>query len=132
MDLHHEKPTWENLGAVREKGLLTEGNPDIIAIFQQIRNLREGERSIRSLRRSLTLDNMPVLDVAEADDEGMPSPEEELDQLLDRFLQVKRAKEDVERRFRDLLVKFTQLQEISRQQAEELEALRRSLGSRAS
>lgn len=124
MEPRNDAATWEDLATVRDKGLLSEDNPDIVAIFEQIRNLREGERSIRSLRRSLTLDNMPVLDVAEAlDDEG-PTAESELDQLLDRFLQVKKEKEDMERRFGELVAGFAQLQDTVRKQAEEIEALR--------
>ena len=121
---HHETATWEDLAIVRDRGTLSQDNPDVVAIFQQLKNLRDSERSIRSLRRSLSLDNMPVLDAADVEDDEPLAPEAELDRLLDRFLQVKRDKENIERRFRDLVSGYAQLQETVRNQAKEIEALR--------
>ncbi|MBU6429246.1 MAG: hypothetical protein KGR26_09570 [Cyanobacteria bacterium REEB65] len=126
MDHTHSTATWEDLETVRNKGLLSEDNPDIVAIFQQVKNLRESERSIRSLRRSLTLDNMPVLDVQEALDPEPPPAEAELGQLLDRFLRVKKEKDDLERRFGELLTNFATLQETVERQSLEIQALQRT------
>lgn len=72
--------------------------PEIVAIFQQIKNLRESDRSLRSIRRNLDLDNMPTLDpVDEApvvEDKAAPAPSE-LGLLLDSFISLKREKDQL-------------------------------------
>lgn len=124
--MDNRQATWQGLKSLQEKGLLTEDNPDIVAIFQQIKHLRESERSIRSLRRSLTLDNMPVIDVEPGElDVETPPPASELSMLLDSFLNLKKEKAELERRMNDLLAGFADLQETVRRQAEEIEALRK-------
>ena len=123
--MDNRQATWQGLKGLQEKGLLTEDNPDIVAIFQQIKHLRENERSIRSLRRSLTLDNMPVLDVEQGElDVETPPPASELSLLLDSFLTLKKEKSELERRMNDLLNGFADLQDTVRRQAEEIENLR--------
>lgn len=124
--MENRQATWQGLKGLQEKGLLDEDNPDIVAIFQQIKHLRENERSIRSLRRSLTLDNMPVLDVEQGElDVETPPPASELSLLLDSFLSLKKEKGELERRMNDLLNGFADLQDTVRRQAEEIENLRK-------
>jgi chromosome segregation ATPase len=123
-----KQATWNGLKSLQEQGLLDEDNPDIVAIFEQIKHLRENERSIRSLRRSLTLDNMPVLDVEEEIDAEVP-PASELTQLLDSYMDLKREKSDLQGRFNELVNGFADLQETVRRQAEELERLRTGAAS---
>lgn len=123
--MDNRQPTWTGLKSLQEKGLLTEDNPDIVAIFQQIKHLRENERSIRSLRRSLTLDNMPVLDVEPGELDVETPPASELSLLLDSFLNLKKEKSELERRMNDLLGSFADLQDTVRRQAEEIESLRK-------
>ena len=67
--------------------------PEIVAIFQQIKNLRESDRSLRSIRRNLELDNMPVIEPAPVPVDDGPAPESELGHLLDSFIALKREKE---------------------------------------
>lgn len=119
-----EQNASQTIEGLKENGLLTEDNPDIIAIFQQIKNLRESERSIRSLRRSLTLDNMPVLELEEGELELDTRPADELTQVLDKYLDLKREKSDLERRFNELLNGFAELQDTVRRQSDEIAALK--------
>ncbi|HEY9723062.1 MAG TPA: hypothetical protein V6D47_13720 [Oscillatoriaceae cyanobacterium] len=86
----HEEPFSKLRAALSGEGAQT---PEIVAIFQQIKNLRESDRSLRSIRRNLDLDNMPVIDPEsnESDDGAVPS--NELAILLDSFLALKREKE---------------------------------------
>ncbi|GEM_PF-4638068 len=75
-----------------------ENMPEIVAIFQQIKNLRESDRSLRSIRRNLDLDNVPVLEPI--DEAPLTAQEEnpvptELSQLIESFLQLKREKEEL-------------------------------------
>ncbi|MBM3267858.1 MAG: hypothetical protein FJZ01_09440 [Candidatus Sericytochromatia bacterium] len=123
--MDNKQATWQGLKSLQEQGLLTEDNPDIVAIFQQIKNLRDNERSIRSLRRSLTLDNMPVLDVEE-EMEPETAPASELSQLLDSFLTLRKEKSQLEGRFNELLNGFADLQETVRRQAKEIESFRQA------
>ncbi len=123
--MDNKQATWQGLKSLQEQGLLTEDNPDIVAIFQQIKNLRDNERSIRSLRRSLTLDNMPVLDVEE-EMEPETAPASELSQLLDSFLTLRKEKSQLETRFNELLNGFADLQDTVRRQAQEIESLRKT------
>lgn len=84
-------------------GTQDEPTPEIVAIFQQIKNLRESDRSLRSIRRNLELDNIPVLEEeappAEAE---VPEPVSELATLLDSFLALKREKEELAARLRQV------------------------------
>ena len=68
--------------------------PELVAIFQQIKNLRESDRSLRSIRRNLELDNMPVIEPEEApvavlEEEPATS---DLSTLLESFLELKKEK----------------------------------------
>lgn len=76
--------------------------PEIVAIFQQIKNLRESDRSLRSIRRNLELDNIPVLDEEAAAADEVPAPVSELATLLDSFLALKREKEELAERLRQV------------------------------
>lgn len=78
----------------RQKNNLSEETPEIVAIFKQIKNLRECDRSLRSLRRNLELDNVPTIGET-VEEEMSPAPSEELDQLLDSFLELRREKDDL-------------------------------------
>lgn len=125
MDDTSRVPTWQGIKSLHERGLLTEDNPDIVAIFQQIKSLREADRSIRSLRRSLTLDNMPDLENPANDVEIEAPPPSELGQLLDSYLELKREKTNLERQYDHLLRGLAELQATVRRQAEEISQLKR-------
>ncbi|MEB3284096.1 MAG: hypothetical protein VKN33_02260 [Candidatus Sericytochromatia bacterium] len=86
--------------------------PEIVAIFQQIKNLRESDRSLRSIRRNLDLDNVPTLDPVEeaiVDDLDAPSPTE-LSTVLDSFIDLKRENESLQARFSSLTETATALE----------------------
>ncbi len=117
--------------AYKSGGRLSEDNPEIVAIFQQLKNLREADRSLRSLRRTMTLDNMPVLEpiveeeleetVAEAAPEA---PRNDLEQLLESFVELKQEKSTLEARFAQMMDAVGQLQDTVQKQAAEIEQLR--------
>ena len=102
--------------------------PEIVAIFQQIKNLRESDRSLRSIRRNLELDNMPVLEPTETEsdnDDGVPASE--LTVLLESFLKLKHEKESLSDRLvamvsttDQLEAKVNQLTALVERQAEQL------------
>lgn len=102
--------------------------PEIVAIFQQIKNLRESDRSLRSIRRNLELDNMPVLEPVEdtdALDGGQATSE--LAVLLDSFLKLKQEKESLSDRLVQMVsttdqleAKVNQLTALVERQAEQL------------
>lgn len=118
--------------ALSSGGRLSEDNPEIVAIFQQLKNLREADRSLRSLRRTMTLDNMPVLDPSAADEDfeeaDAPKPDEtprtDLEKLLESFVELKQEKSNLEARFAQMMEKVDQLQETVTKQAAELETLK--------
>ncbi len=113
-------------------GRLSEDNPEIVAIFQQLKNLREADRSLRSLRRTMTLDNMPVLEPLAEEDEveevveaaAPATPRNDLEQLLESFVELKQEKSTLEARFAQMMDAVGQLQETVSKQAEEIERLR--------
>jgi hypothetical protein len=85
--------------------------PEIVAIFQQIKNLRESDRSLRSIRRNLELDNMPVIEPTPAVDEhGEEVPQSELGVLLDSFLRLKQEKEELSDRLVKMISQADQLE----------------------
>jgi hypothetical protein len=102
--------------------------PEIVAIFQQIKNLRESDRSLRSIRRNLELDNMPVLEPVEdgAELDGGQSTSE-LAVLLESFLKLKQEKEVLSDRLVQMVsttdqleAKVNQLTALVERQAEQL------------
>ena len=85
--------------------------PEIVAIFQQIKNLRESDRSLRSIRRNLELDNMPVLEPVEDGNEldgGVATSE--LAVLLDSFIKLKQEKESLSDRLVSMVSTTDQLE----------------------
>lgn len=86
--------------------------PEIVAIFQQIKNLRESDRSLRSIRRNLDLDNMPTLEpveeVAPVVEKGAPSSE--LGLLLDSFISLKREKDQLSDKLAKMMATAEQLE----------------------
>ncbi len=123
---------WNGLeNAYKSNGRLSEDNPEIVAIFQQLKNLREADRSLRSLRRTMTLDNMPILEPVveeEVEDvvaEAVPeAPRNDLEQLLESFVELKQEKSTLEARFAQMMDAVGQLQETVQKQAAEIEQLR--------
>jgi hypothetical protein len=102
--------------------------PEIVAIFQQIKNLRESDRSLRSIRRNLELDNMPVLEpVEDADALDGGQSTSELAVLLESFLKLKQEKEVLSDRLVQMVsttdqleAKVNQLTALVERQAEQL------------
>ena len=102
--------------------------PEIVAIFQQIKNLRESDRSLRSIRRNLELDNMPVLEPVEDGNEldgGVATSE--LAVLLDSFIKLKQEKESLSDRLVTMVsatdqleAKVNQLTALVERQAEQI------------
>jgi hypothetical protein len=105
-------------------GQLTADTPEIAAIFEQIKGLREADRSLRSLRRTMELDNVPSLDALPEDDEPLPTPPAtDLTKLLDSFLALRDEKDALETRLDDALSTLTHLQEAVAKQAKVIETL---------
>ncbi|GEM_PF-1201054 len=126
-------PAWNGLeNAYKSNGRLSEDNPEIVAIFQQLKNLREADRSLRSLRRTMTLDNMPVLEPVIEEDEmeavveaaAPEAPRNDLEQLIESFVELKHEKATLEARFAKVLDAVDNLQETVQKQAAEIEKLR--------
>jgi hypothetical protein len=124
-------PSWNGLeNAYKSNGRLSEDNPEIVAIFQQLKNLREADRSLRSLRRTMTLDNMPVLEPVLEDEPEVAEvvapepPRNDLEQLLESFVELKQEKTTLEARFAQMMDAVGQLQETVQKQAAEIESLR--------
>lgn len=125
-------PSWNGLeNAYKSKGRLSEDNPEIVAIFQQLKNLREADRSLRSLRRTMTLDNMPLLEPVVDEDEveaTVPAvaepPKNDLEALLESFVELKNEKATLEARFAQMMDAVTQLQDTVQKQASEIAQLR--------
>lgn len=89
----------------------TANTPEIVAIFQQIKNLRESDRSLRSIRRNLELDNMPVILEEEAEVVAEPvAATNELSTLLESFLELKKEKEMLSDRLVKMIATADQLE----------------------
>lgn len=88
----------------------TANTPEIVAIFQQIKNLRESDRSLRSIRRNLELDNMPVIETAELAPAALDAPATELTTLLESFLELKKEKEMLSDRLVKMIATADQLE----------------------
>ena len=126
---------WNGLSkAISSGGRLSEDNPEIVAIFQQLKNLREADRSLRSLRRTMTLDNMPVLEPVVEEEEledvetaaAPEAPRNDLEKLLESFVELKQEKSTLEARFAQMMDAVGQLQETVQKQAAEIEQLKKS------
>lgn len=91
------QPAFSSLRAALNDGAVT---PEIVAIFQQIKNLRESDRSLRSIRRNLDLDNVPTLDPLDEPlvDDLDDVPPTELGSLLEAFIALKQEKEQLSER----------------------------------
>lgn len=80
-----------------------DSQPELVALFQQVRNLREADHSLRSLRRSMDLDNMPVIDPVPTHPEALeamaqpPAPSSELGELVQAYatLRADRAQSEL-------------------------------------
>lgn len=106
-------------------GQLSENTPEIAAIFEQIKGLRGAERSLRSLRRNMDLDNVPSLDTLVEDEEPLPTPPAtDLSKLLDSFLALRDEKDALESRLTDALSTLTQLQQAVAKQAQLIDELK--------
>jgi hypothetical protein len=129
MSLENLPGTEDQFAALRAalNGGDTARTPEIVAIFQQIKNLRESDRSLRSIRRNLELDNMPVLEPnADSLEEGDVATNE-LSVLLDSFLKLKGEKEALSDRLVSMVsatdqleAKVNQLTALVERQAEQL------------
>ncbi|MEB3236549.1 MAG: hypothetical protein VKO64_02845 [Candidatus Sericytochromatia bacterium] len=110
---------------LQDAGVLDRENPDIVALFQQLRNIRESERSIRSLRRSLTLDNIPSLDDEPEDIiELAAAPSASLDRLSDTVLGLKDERDKLRGQVAELVEGVSSLEDTIRRQAAEIARLR--------
>ncbi|MEB3203210.1 MAG: hypothetical protein VKP57_00775 [Candidatus Sericytochromatia bacterium] len=110
---------------LQDAGILDRENPDIVALFQQLRNIRESERSIRSLRRSLTLDNIPSLDdEPEEIIELAAAPSASLDRLSDTVLGLKDERDRLKGQVAELVEGVSSLEDTIRRQAAEIARLR--------
>lgn len=114
--------------ALADQGAQT---PEIVAIFQQIKNLRESDRSLRSIRRNLELDNMPVIEPVEDEEslEALVASKErtELTVLLESFLNLQKEKETLSERLVQMIsaadkleAKVNHLSEIVEKQQEQI------------
>jgi methyl-accepting chemotaxis protein len=110
---------------LQDAGILDRENPDLVALFQQLRNIRESERSIRSLRRSLTLDNIPSLDdEPEGIVELAAAPSASLDRLSDTVLGLKDERDRLKGQVAELVEGVSSLEDTVRRQAAEIARLR--------
>lgn len=115
--------------AAFKSGQLHEDTPEIAAIFEQIKGLREAERSLRSLRRNIELDNVPSMDpigedVEEAEVAAM-APNNDLTKLLDSYLAMRDEKEALEAKLADVMGMVSQLQQSVAEQAKLIESLKK-------
>lgn len=101
----------DQFGALRQALAGDAQTPEIVAIFQQIKNLRESDRSLRSIRRNLELDNIPVLDPVSGEPAPAPvEPVDELSALLDSFIKLKQEKEALSDRLAQMISTTDQLE----------------------
>lgn len=97
-----QAPSFDKLRAALRGD--AESQPELVALFQQVRNLREADHSLRSLRRSMDLDNMPVLDPVPTHPEALealntpPKPSSELGELVQAYHQLQKERADSELR----------------------------------
>jgi hypothetical protein len=104
-------PNTEQFATLRAAlGGDTANTPEIVAIFQQLKNLRESDRSLRSIRRNLELDNIPAIEPAELVTVIETPPASELSVLLDSFLEIKKEKEQLSDRLVKMMATADQLE----------------------
>jgi hypothetical protein len=104
-------PSGEQFATLRAAlGGEAANTPEIVAIFQQIKNLRESDRSLRSIRRNLELDNMPVIEPEEFAPMVETTPASELTTLLESFLELKKEKEMLSDRLVKMIATADQLE----------------------
>lgn len=88
-----QAPSFDKLRAALRGD--AESQPELVALFQQVRNLREADHSLRSLRRSMDLDNMPVLDPMPTHPEAVEaltpaaSPSSEVGELVESYRKLR-------------------------------------------
>lgn len=107
-----------------KSGQTPEPTPEIAAIFEQIKHLRESDRSLRSLRRNMELDNVPSLDTVVEDEIEEPAPESDLGQLLESYATLKNEKEDLASKLNDVLSTLSTLQKTVEAQAKIIDDLK--------
>lgn len=99
-------PSFDKLRAALRGDV--ESQPELVALFQQVRNLREADHSLRSLRRSMDLDNMPVLEPTPSHPEALealaqpPAPSSELGELVQAYHQMRGERAQTELRLAGL------------------------------
>lgn len=116
---------WGNLRDAYKQGQLTQDTPEIAAIFEQIKGLREAERSLRSLRRNMELDNVPSLDSVVEDDLELPAPPSgDLTKLLDSYLVLRDEKDALESKLNQVVGVLEHLQTTVADQAKIIDDLK--------
>lgn len=119
------RDSWPGVSTTwRNRNNISEDTPEILAIFKQIKNLRECDRSLRSLRRNLELDNIPLMEEeAELQVVEEPKPQDELDKLFEAFMELRTQKDDLTSRVAQMEEMVQALQTTVKRQAEEIESL---------
>lgn len=117
--------SWGNLRDAYKQGQLTQDTPEIAAIFEQIKGLREAERSLRSLRRNMDLDNVPSLDTVVEDELEIPAPpSNDLTKLLDSYLALRDEKDALEAKLNQVVGVLEHLQTTVADQAKVIDDLK--------
>ncbi|MBO9539549.1 hypothetical protein J7643_03050 [bacterium] len=103
---------WAGVRNAFKNGGVPQDTPEIAAIFEQIKNLREAERSLRSIRRTMDLDNVPSLDVIVEEEPEVTSapPTNDLTKLLDSYLALRDEKDALEAKLNQVVGVLTNLQ----------------------
>lgn len=117
---------WAGVRDAFKNGGIPEDTPEIAAIFQQIKNLREAERSLRSIRRTMDLDNVPSLDVVVEDEPEVSAapPTNDLTKLLDSYLALRDEKDALESRLNQVIGVLSHLQETVENQSKLIDELK--------
>lgn len=117
---------WAGVRSAFKNGGIPEGTPEIAAIFEQIKNLREAERSLRSIRRTMDLDNVPSLDAIVEDEAETVSgqPTNDLTKLLDSYLALRDEKDALEAKLNQVVGVLTNLQQTVETQSKLIDELK--------
>ena len=121
--------TWTNLQEAYRRGELKQDTPEIAAIFEQIKHLREAEQSLRSIRRNLDLDNVPSIDepAIQADAVELPPvPQTDFTRLMDAFLALRDEKDQMSRQLDRIAGVVENLERKVQEQASTIETLQGS------
>ncbi|HEY9900358.1 MAG TPA: hypothetical protein V6D00_14380 [Pantanalinema sp.] len=123
---HDATSPWAGVRDAFKNGGIPEDTPEIAAIFQQIKNLREAERSLRSIRRTMDLDNVPSLDaIAEEEPEVTSAPPtNDLTKLLDSYLALRDEKDALETRLNQVVGVLSHLQQTVENQSKLIDELK--------